>query len=1008
MQKTGFTIEINGVEKYLSDFESLNKAYKDNLLLLKKLETGTVEYYEQQKVVAQLKNGINDFNSALKDQATLLKDVPSGSIKELNKEYKLQLDILKNLEVGSDEYVAQLELVGKLKNDITSFNKELRKQAKEFENIEKGVSVYKELEAETRKLKNESKELAAQLLKLEKAGKKNTDEYKALEKQYKKTTKEAQEYDEALKEIDETVGDSFRNVGNYKDAFRDAFDSAGIGLSGFDDKMKLLSKNPILLVLTAVVGILYKLGQAFKSSEKGSKLFSQATAVINGLFSSLVKISVQLFEKVEKVFKDNQENLETFGKFIEDEILNRVYGLIDGMTGLGKVIQKVFKGDFKGASEEAKKANESFKNIFTGDENLDGIKGKIKELTDDLKKNGQAGLDLDNLRRSSAATNRALQKSLQDVLDSEAKLQAIADDQSKGIEAQIQAQKDLLEVQRQKAKIEVDIAKNNASVINSEIALRKRNKEAVSDLLDSQTDAYIAIREAERNLTQVTAENNKERYNLTRDSFERQLDFLIDGVDSYKAVNERILADETVNFAQREQLLKDTQKEFENSFSEQIKLVEEFAGKQINANDLVNESNSKVLAEKVKNLGLDDVVAGRLLEIIRDRRAGLQDLAESERDLAQKKKESDLKQLESETELQEQLNEIKFKKGLISEEEYNKQSIQLSIDRLNKELELEDLKGNERLAKLNEIQLKELELKEANIKVELDNIDKKYDLEEQKLNEQLLRGEIKAKEHEDRLKEIRSEAFDEKLEFIEETGEENLEVVKDILDEEVEAYKKKNGEIIDEEEKLKDQRIQIAKNVTGTLQTLSDGLYSRMIANAEGNEEKQNELRRKQFNLNKVFSATNVIIDTAAAVAKVMAQTGTVAPFLIPSIIAQGAAQTAVILSQAPPMAKGGFTGRGGVIDETGERTTGLYRLHEGEYVAPKTQVMSNPSLFAALEQNRRNGSSLMTPIQQTSNDNNMINAISKLTSNIKVVADSEEIVRLGLEKRNFKKSKNL
>lgn len=1008
MQKTGFTIEINGVEKYLSDFESLNKAYKDNLLLLKKLETGTVEYYEQQKVVAQLKNGINDFNSALKDQATLLKNVPSGSIKELNKEYKLQLDILKNLEVGSDEYVAQLEIVGKLKNDITSFNKELRKQAKEFENIEKGVSVYKELEAETRKLKNESKELAAQLLKLEKAGKKNTEEYKALEKQYKKTTKEAQEYDETLKEIDETVGDSFRNVGNYKDAFRDAFDSAGVGLSGFDDKMKLLSKNPILLVLTAVVGILYKLGQAFKSSEKGSKLFSQATAVINSLFSSLVKISVQLFEKVEKVFKDNQGNLETFGKFIEDEILNRVYGLIDGMTGLGKVIQKVFKGDFKGASEEAKKANESFKNIFTGDENLDGIKGKIKELTDDLKENGQAALALDNLRRSSAATNRALQKSLQDVLDSEAKLQAIADDQSQGIEAQIQAQKDLLEVQRQKAKIEVDIAKNNASVINSEIALRKRNKEAVSDLLDSQTDAYIAIREAERNLTQVTAENNKERYNLTRDSFERQLDFLIDGVDSYKAVNERILADETVNFAQREQLLKDTQKEFENSFNEQINLVEEFAGKQINANDLVNESNSKVLAEKVKNLGLDDVVAGRLLEIIRDRRAGLQDLAESERDLAQKKKESDLKQLESETELQEQLNEIKFKKGLISEEEYNKQSIQLSIDRLNKELELEDLKGNERLAKLNEIQLKELELKEANIKVELDNIDKKYDLEEQKLNEQLLRGEIKAKEHEDRLKEIRSEAFDEKLEFIEETGEENLEVVKDILDEEVEAHKKKNGEIIDEEEKLKDQRIQIAKNVTGALKTLSDGLFERMIANAEGNEQKQLELRRKQFNLNKVFSATNVIIDTAAAVAKVMAQTGVVSPFLIPAIIANGAAQTAIILSQAPPMASGGFTGRGGVIDETGERTTGLYRLHEGEYVAPKNQVMSNPSLFAALEQNRRNGSSLMTPIQQTSNDNNMINAISKLTSNIKVVADSEEIVKLGLEKRNFKKSKNL
>lgn len=999
MQKAGFTIEINGVEKYLSDFESLNKAYKDNLLLLKKLEVGSEDYYKQQKVVAQLKNGINDFNNSLKEQTELLKDVPSGSIKDLNKQYKEQTELLKGLEIGSDEYVEQLEKVGKLKNDISAFNKQLREQAKEFENIEKGVSVYKELEAETRKLKNESKELAAQLVKLEKAGKANTDEYKDLEKQYKKVTKEAQEYDKTLKEIDETVGDSFRNVGNYKDAFSGAFDSIGISIESFDKTMKMASKNPLLLVLTLIVGVLYKLSEAFTRSEKGSKLLKQGTAILSGVMSTLVKISVQVFEWFEKIFSGQSENISKFGTFLENQVLNRIYGLVDGVLGLGKVIKKVFQGDFKAAAEEARKANEGFKNLFTGEENLDGVKGKVNELTESIKENAKAAIGLENLRQSAAASNRALQKSLQDVLDKEAQIQAIADDSSKGIEAQIQAQKDLLEVQQEKAKIEIAIAKNNASVLNREIALRRANGEAVEDLKDAQTDAYVAIREAERNLTQVVAENAKERYELSRDGFERQLDYLIDGVDSYKSIIERMMADESISFAQREQLLKNGQAQFDKSFNDQIALVENFTGKQINANELINESDDNVIANKVKNLGVDDIIAGRLLEIIRDRRAGLQDLAEAERNLAQAKKESDLEQLESETEVQEQLNEIKFKKGLINESEYNKKSIELTIDRLNKELEIEDLIGTERLSKLNEIELKELELKEAAFKVELDAIDKKYKIQQQKLNEQLLSGQIKAQEHEDRLKEIESDAYDEKLEFIEEKGLENKELVQEILDSEIEMYKYKNQKILEDEEKTKEERLKLAKDATDTLKMLSDSLFERAISNAEGNERKQMELQRKQFNVNKASSAIDSIINTASAVTKVMAQTGTLSPFVIPAIVAQGAVQTGIILGQKNPYYKGGYTGDGNPYDIAGS-------VHYGEVVFNRTDVerMGGVRNVEAL---RPTSPMSYTPVT-ANKDDGMLNAISTMVRNIQVVANPQEILKLGIEQQEFKKQKNL
>ena len=77
---------------------------------------------------------------------------------------------------------------------------------------------YKQLVKSTRDLKNESKRLGAELLNLEMSGKKNTSQYRKLEKQYKAVTRSAQKGDVQLKKLDKSVGDNFRNVGNYTGA----------------------------------------------------------------------------------------------------------------------------------------------------------------------------------------------------------------------------------------------------------------------------------------------------------------------------------------------------------------------------------------------------------------------------------------------------------------------------------------------------------------------------------------------------------------------------------------------------------------------------------------------------------------------------------------------------------------------------------------------------------------------------------------------------------------------
>ena len=77
---------------------------------------------------------------------------------------------------------------------------------------------YKQLSKRTREQKNESKRLSVEMINLTANGNRNSKAYREVASQYRKVTKEARQGDKALKKIDDTVGDNFRNVGNYGSA----------------------------------------------------------------------------------------------------------------------------------------------------------------------------------------------------------------------------------------------------------------------------------------------------------------------------------------------------------------------------------------------------------------------------------------------------------------------------------------------------------------------------------------------------------------------------------------------------------------------------------------------------------------------------------------------------------------------------------------------------------------------------------------------------------------------
>lgn len=152
-----------------------------------------------------------------------------GGSKEL-KEFLAMVEKANNLQtqavkIEKEKAIAEQQAERLKREKLKTQTAENREQERQNKQKQRALKLakdeqnaYKKLVKSTRDLKNESKKLGAELLLLEQSGKKNTAEYRKLESQYRRVTRSAQAGDVALKKLDKTVGDNFRNVGNYKNA----------------------------------------------------------------------------------------------------------------------------------------------------------------------------------------------------------------------------------------------------------------------------------------------------------------------------------------------------------------------------------------------------------------------------------------------------------------------------------------------------------------------------------------------------------------------------------------------------------------------------------------------------------------------------------------------------------------------------------------------------------------------------------------------------------------------
>ena len=261
-----------------------------------------------------------------------------------------------NVESNIDEYAKQVLEADEAVNKFIEANKELLATQDET-NIE-----YKKAKAELavlQKSRQDANKSVQEAVRVQKAEKGSYEElYRAwknaqvqlklmpgaytinekgvrsLSKAYVDQSKKVADMKKSLDEFGRGVNDNRLNVGNYTDSIKQAvgemnmmpgaLGQAAGGVNRLSAAFKLLIKNPIVLVITAVVGALTALFKAFKSTDRGgtelAARFEQLKAIMDVVRQRVIKFA----EAVGHIFKGEwkeagQAFKETFSS-IGDEI----------------------------------------------------------------------------------------------------------------------------------------------------------------------------------------------------------------------------------------------------------------------------------------------------------------------------------------------------------------------------------------------------------------------------------------------------------------------------------------------------------------------------------------------------------------------------------------------------------------------------------------------------------------------------------------------------------------
>jgi hypothetical protein len=411
--------------------------------------------------------------------------------------------------------------------------------------------------------------------------------------------------------------------------------------------------------------------------------YSDAISGLSGSLGQIPGINTRIVDS-------GQEVLVVFRKISKHPIVAALVALAAVAAALGSSYLKSSAGASKmdkiqGALKGSTVAlSSAFKDLTTG--NLKGFWGRLTDIFHAYE----------GMNRSTRVYNRQNAESTKTIGDLEVQMAKYNDrvgDGTLSFNELKEANEKVLSIEQKIAMERYKIADNNFKLISADINARRNAGREVSHLLQQEADAYAERSDAQAQLTAAKEKAAKESRTIRQDELEQELDYLIDGFDTIRKIEEKSI-NELGYFDDKIDSFKKLKDSAEESFNAQIAIIEEFSGKKIDADSFIEESNIKVINSRVKDLKMSDTAKKRFLEIIRERKLAVSELWELEvkiyKDEKKRKKQENqeiqkysLERIDLEYDVEIQLIELSNK----SEQEKTRLKLEAEKDRLEKILQ---------------------------------------------------------------------------------------------------------------------------------------------------------------------------------------------------------------------------------------------------------------------------------------------------------------------------------
>lgn len=329
---------------------------------------------------------------------------------------------------------------------------------------------------------------------------------------------------------------------NAKDAEKN-LQTVGVGLKGIQEGAKVAGKamfslNSIFKGVGAAKlfdAVLNTLKDTFMSNQQVVDTFSTATTALKIAFNDLFKFIESNVGTVVSFFKDIFENpvesLKSFGKAILDNIIERFKSAIEVIGFLGEAVVKVFQGDFKGAMESAKNAQEEYFDVLTGVDNtqkkLVESATKVREAVVNYTKatidQAKEVTKLNKIAELSIAQNRIILEQK----DREAeKLRQVRDEERNTIDERIIANNELKEVLEEQEKLMLANVDAQIAAAQAQVDINN-NQENQLTLLEAQAEKVGVLAQIEGFRSEQLANDlalDRERLELQQSTAQGELE----------------------------------------------------------------------------------------------------------------------------------------------------------------------------------------------------------------------------------------------------------------------------------------------------------------------------------------------------------------------------------------------------------------------------------------------------------------------------------------------------